>query len=90
MRFYNGINHMQNYELSRLASFRNAERGYHSNEDFRTAYYLWSEAPPLTRQLLWFQYCDIRDGYALGTNAKIVEGHKQQARLYNEPRYILK
>jgi len=47
MRYYNGINHMQNYEISRLTAFHNAERGYHSNEDFRTAYLAWSEAPPL-------------------------------------------
>jgi len=88
MRYYNGINHMQNYEMSRLASFRNAERGYHSNEDFRHAYYQWAEAPPLTRLKLWDEYCDIRDGFKLGTNTRIREQFKQQPGYSNEPRYI--
>lgn len=88
MRYYNGINHMQNYEMARMGQFGKAERGYHSNEDFRTAYFLWSEAPPGTRQKLWFEYCDIRDGFKLGTNANIIEGHKQQRGSLNEPRYI--
>lgn len=88
MRWNNGSNHMLNYERNRLFSFENAERGYHSNEDFRHAYYKWAEAPPLARQKLWNEYCDVRDGYAIGTNTKIQERHKQQARLSNEPRYI--
>lgn len=90
MRYDNGSNHMQSYELNRLTSFQNAERGYHSNEDFRTAHYQWAEAPPSTRQKLWDEYCDIRDGYKLGTNTKIREQFKQQPGISNEPRYILK
>jgi hypothetical protein len=88
MRWYNGSDHMLSYEMTRISQYKNAKLGYHSNEDFRTAYFLWSEAPALTRQRLWEEYCDIRDGYALGTNTALREQHKQQARLYNEPRYI--
>jgi len=87
MRWNNGIVHMANYEMNRLFSFQSAPRGYHSNEDFRHAYYEWSEATPGARQHLWFTYCDIRDGYEVGTNAKIHAKHKQQGGR-NEPRYV--
>lgn len=58
------------YESTRLFRYQDAKRAQHSQEDFDTAYYEWANAPA-GREGEWDKYCDIRDGYTLGTNAKI-------------------
>lgn len=90
MRWYDGSNHMLNYEMNRLGQFKGANPGYYSNENLRHAYYEWSEAPTKARRKLWDTYCDIRDGFELGTNAAHWERFKQQPGPTNELRYIVK
>lgn len=56
------------YEDGRLYPYRDAKKGYHSNQDLFLAYEAWKEATPGKRNYEWDLYCDIRDGFALGTN----------------------
>ena len=78
----------QFYESGRLFAFRDAKQGYHSNADHKMAYEAWANATPGMRETQWHLYCDIRDGYAIGTNSAIAQRLKQQGGLSNEPRYI--
>lgn len=58
------------YEPTRLYRYRDAKRANHTQEEFDAAYYEWANAQ-MGREREWDNYCDIRDGYTLGTNAKI-------------------
>ena len=70
--------HLPSYELGRLSPFRDAKIGYHSNKDLIAAYLAWAEACPGRRDPEWNSYCDVRDGFALGTNAAIKDNLRKQ------------
>jgi hypothetical protein len=86
----NGEKYMKYYENGRLYPFRTAKIGYHSMEALQMAYDSWANELPGNREEAWDVYCDIRDGYAIGTNRALREKHKQQAGQINDPRYIVK
>ncbi len=82
----NGEDHMRFYETGRLYPFRDAKPGYHSNADVRDAYDAWANAVPGRRLNQWEFYCDVRDGFAIGTNAAIREKYEKQQLGYIEAR----
>lgn len=81
---------MRSYEHDRLIPFRDAKIGYHSNADLISAYLAWAEACPGRREPEWCTYCDIRDGFASGTNAAIKEQLRKQQYGNTEAHSILK
>ena len=84
-----GEEHMKFYEHGRLYQYRDAKIGYYSNLDLRLAYEAWANAEPGNRLKQWESYCDVRDGYALGTNKAIRQKHeKSSIPDIGGPRYI--
>lgn len=67
---------MKFYEDGRLYPYRDAKKGYHSNRDLFLVYEAWKDAVPGKRNQEWDFYCDVRDGYAIGTNASARERHE--------------
>ncbi len=76
------------YETGRLYPFRDAQKGFHTSEILQMVYDAWADAAPSQRTDEWDFYCDVRDGFALGTNKAIRLKNKQQDGPINEPRYV--
>lgn len=59
------------YESVRLSRYSHVKkRACYSPEDFSWAYQKWSNEK-FAREHYWDDYCDMRDGVPLGTNAAI-------------------
>lgn len=79
---------MKHYESGRLYPYREAKRGFHNNEALQMAYESWAHGIPGRREEQWDVYCDIRDGFAIGTNKSIREKFHSSKMEFSEARYI--
>lgn len=65
---YSGI-----YEADRMRRYASIDqRKEWSHEDIVFYYKQWNSDKRFSRQRTWDEYCDVRDGFPLGTNASLV------------------
>jgi hypothetical protein len=72
---------MVKYELLRLYPYKGAKPGYHSNADHLAFYEAWASGYRGKRNEARYLYCDVRDGFELGTNSALREKLRQSSEM---------